>query len=137
MLSCAEDGEERAIELRMMSAQGEPVWAARPSCSVSQPVPPDGALRMLLVNVSEVRRAEARAESVSTRDELTGLPNRRALKELLLKELSDSSRRGDKLAFLFIDIDRFKLVNESLGHDAGDNLIVGLGRAVACRPGWQ
>ncbi len=126
VLACAEDGEERAIELRMLSAQGEPVWLRGRLQRVAT-----GAggrrLRMLLVNVSEVRRAEARAESVSTRDELTGLPNRRALKELLLKELADSSRRGDKLAFLFIDIDRFKLVNESLGHDAGDNLIVGLG----------
>jgi diguanylate cyclase (GGDEF)-like protein len=126
VLACAEDGEERAIELRMLSAQGEPVWLRG---RLQRVVAGAGGrrLRMLLVNVSEVRRAEARAESVSTRDELTGLPNRRALKELLLKELADSSRRGDKLAFLFIDVDRFKLVNESLGHDAGDNLIVGLG----------
>jgi len=126
VLACAEDGEERAIELRMMSAPGEPVWLRGRMQRV--PGGPGGRkLRLLLVNVTEVRRAEARAESISTRDELTGLPNRRALKELLHKELSDSGRRGDKLAFLFIDIDRFKLVNESLGHDAGDNLIVGLG----------
>ncbi len=126
ILGCAEDGVERAIELRMMSAQGEPVWLR----GRVQRITNGGAgrrLRFLLINVTEARRAEARAENIATRDELTGLPNRRALKELLLKELDDSRRHGEKLAFLFIDIDRFKLVNESLGHDAGDNLIIGLG----------
>ena len=53
-------------------------------------------------------------------DELTGLPNRLALKERLNQALERSQRYGTRLAVLFLDLDRFKLINDSIGHSAGD-----------------
>lgn len=53
-------------------------------------------------------------------DDLTGLPNRAALKEALSQALERSRRHGTRIALLFIDLDRFKLINDSIGHGAGD-----------------
>ena len=57
-------------------------------------------------------------------DALTGLPNRRLLGDRLLEALKLTERRGSTLAVLFVDIDHFKQVNETLGHDQGDALLV-------------
>ncbi|TFD04376.1 EAL domain-containing protein [Cryobacterium sinapicolor] len=71
----------------------------------------------------------------STTDELTGLPNRRALYAGVLGRLADDKSRNR--ALLLLDLDRFKEVNDSLGHDAGDRLLVQVGRRLqgGLRPG--
>src|SRR5690606_4247640 len=56
-------------------------------------------------------------------DELTGPPNRRLFQDRLKSALSRSKRRAARTAVLFIDIDKFKEVNDSFGHDAGDSLL--------------
>ena len=61
-------------------------------------------------------------------DDLTGLPNRFLFKERLLQEVSFAQRQKHGLALLFIDIDRFKIVNDSFGHSAGDMLLVEAGK---------
>ncbi len=74
--------------------------------------------------VDERREAERRLDELAYYDSLTKLPNRVSLLEHLQVALSRAQRNNKIIALLFIDIDRFKTVNDSLGHDAGDQLIV-------------
>ena len=74
--------------------------------------------------VDERREAERRLDELAYYDSLTKLPNRISLLEHLKFALGRARRNKNIIAVLFIDIDRFKTVNDSLGHDAGDQLIV-------------
>jgi diguanylate cyclase (GGDEF)-like protein len=65
----------------------------------------------------------AEAEARSRVDELTGLGNRRYFDDCLSSALARAKRETEKLALLYIDLDRFKLINDTLGHDAGDQLL--------------
>jgi diguanylate cyclase (GGDEF)-like protein/PAS domain S-box-containing protein len=71
----------------------------------------------------ERRRAEERLAYQRLHDELTGLPNRTLLHDRLGHALSLAERHGDRLAVLALDLDNFKLVNESLGHAVGDEVL--------------
>jgi diguanylate cyclase (GGDEF)-like protein len=72
-----------------------------------------------------------RLHSAATTDELTGLLNRRALEERLVAELSRSHRHQLKTSVVLLDVDRFKLVNDTLGHAAGDRYLILLAQVLA------
>lgn len=69
-------------------------------------------------------------------DPLTGLPNRRALMERLNQEWSRAKRRNGSISFIMADVDHFKQVNDTYGHDIGDKVLSEIGRAIfsCCRP---
>jgi diguanylate cyclase (GGDEF)-like protein len=84
----------------------------------------------------EEERARVRAELMRTRelalqDELTGLANRRALEQMLANEVERSQRHARPLAILMADIDRFKSINDTYGHRAGDEVLRELARLLA------
>jgi diguanylate cyclase (GGDEF)-like protein len=67
--------------------------------------------------------ASRQIEHLAYHDPLTGLPNRKLFLDRLRQELSAAPRRGTKLAVMFLDLDRFKVINDSLGHSHGDELL--------------
>ena len=75
-------------------------------------------------DVTEVRHSRRRLQWLAYHDALTGLPNRHQLVERLRAAIGRIADHGAMLAVLFLDLDRFKTINESLGHEAGDRLLV-------------
>ena len=73
-----------------------------------------------------LRRALARSTHLATHDTLTGLPNRALFRDRLEQSVAWSRREGTALAVLYLDLDRFKEVNDTLGHAAGDQLLIGV-----------
>src|SRR5690606_7208036 len=80
-------------------------------------------LQVILRDLTEQLRFEQILTHQAQHDELTGLPNRRALKDRLRAWLATSGEQGGALAVIFIDLDQFKLINDALGHAVGDNVI--------------
>jgi diguanylate cyclase (GGDEF)-like protein/PAS domain S-box-containing protein len=72
----------------------------------------------------ELERSYEAVETLAKTDAMTGLPNRQALMQHLEQALARSQRDGSRVAVLFIDVDRFKAINDTLGHDGGDALLV-------------
>ena len=76
-----------------------------------------------LRDITERKEAEQRIRYMAGHDALTGMPNRALLKDRLTQAIADAKRKGLSVWVAFLDIDRFKLINDSLGHSAGDFLL--------------
>jgi diguanylate cyclase (GGDEF)-like protein/PAS domain S-box-containing protein len=82
-------------------------------------------------DVTERRRFEAALAHQATHDALTGLPNRALLLDHLGLALARSDRGPNLVALLFLDLDRFKSVNDTLGHEAGDDLLIAVAQRIS------
>jgi diguanylate cyclase (GGDEF)-like protein/PAS domain S-box-containing protein len=76
-----------------------------------------------IVDITERKRLEEEITHMAHHDVLTGLPNRRLFMELIRFEIAEARRNRKKTGLLFLDLDRFKEVNDTLGHEAGDQLL--------------
>ena len=82
-----------------------------------------GGIVLTSRDITQRKLAEQRIRHVAHHDALTGLPNRSLLRDRLVQALTRAHERGELVAVLFINLDRFKTVNESLGHSEGDELL--------------
>ncbi len=82
----------------------------------------------MIRDITERKRIEQQINYMATHDTLTGLPNRLMFSQLLNHAIRSAQRHGKQLAVLFIDLDRFKAINDSLGHEAGDRLLKEMAR---------
>lgn len=121
------DSEERAQSLasvRFVSDGGPAVWA---HLSASAPGRPGDSAAFLVLHLQDItsrKLAEAQLTHQADHDALTGLPNRHAFTRQLDAMAEPRAGADDRRALLFIDLDRFKLVNDSLGHTVGDELLI-------------
>jgi diguanylate cyclase len=93
----------------------------------------DGGVRSMVPTSPEVERLRgvvAQLMHTAAHDQLTGLPTRRVLLERLEQELARGADDRDEVAILFVDLDNFKLVNDSLGHGSGDEVLAEMARRI-------
>ncbi|MCX7893626.1 MAG: EAL domain-containing protein, partial [Burkholderiales bacterium] len=113
----------RNIEHRSLTRSGTLVWQLVSAVPIRADDGRVVGLRGTALDISERKRAEARIEELATRDPLTGLPNRLLLSDRLAQGIAGSQRSGSQLAVMFVDLDHFKAINDSLGHHVGDLLL--------------
>ncbi|MBU1053700.1 MAG: EAL domain-containing protein [Proteobacteria bacterium] len=99
---------------RFVSIEGQPVLNSK-----SEVVRMAGTIQ----DITERKQAEAQIRSLALYDNLTGLPNRILFRDRLEQAIRQASRQNSMVAAIFIDLDRFKDINDSLGHNAGDELL--------------
>ncbi|MGR8929271.1 MAG: bifunctional diguanylate cyclase/phosphodiesterase [Gammaproteobacteria bacterium] len=85
----------------------------------------------LFSDITERKRTEEQVWQQANFDSLTGLPNRRLMRERLAQEMKKARRMNQRLGLLFIDLDHFKEVNDALGHEMGDELLKDAARRLA------
>jgi diguanylate cyclase (GGDEF)-like protein/PAS domain S-box-containing protein len=106
------DGEERWLDF----SAGQVEFGGRP------------ATLGIAFDVTERKRAEEQIKELAYHDALTGLPNRLLFNDRLAVAVAQAHRSSSRLAVLFLDLDRFKVINDSLGHSLGDRLLQEVGR---------
>ena len=117
------DGESTRVEYRILHKEHGARWIV----NISQPViSQDGSLLKIngqLIDISSRKALEEELKQMAFHDDLTDLPNRKALDRHIEKALARSKRHHHNFTLMFIDLDDFKIVNDTLGHDAGDMLL--------------
>lgn len=127
---------EGKIIARVRTAAGER-WHDLSARLCRDPVTGRRALLITEIDISGLKQAQAQAQYLADHDQLTGLPNRNQVIKDFSQTLRACQLRGDEAALIFVDLDHFKRVNDSLGHAVGDELLVQLARRLndALEPG--
>jgi diguanylate cyclase (GGDEF)-like protein/PAS domain S-box-containing protein len=130
-------GQPYTMEYRIRTADGVEKWIWERGVGVQNESGETVALEGFVSDITERKLSEQRLAQLAQFDTLTGLPNRLLLHDRLAQSLTQARRHDRKVGVLFVDLDRFKLVNDTLGHYAGDLLIAEVARRLkrCVRPG--
>jgi diguanylate cyclase (GGDEF)-like protein/PAS domain S-box-containing protein len=124
-------GTLNSVEVEMRRDDGAPLWVLQNLVLVGDTT--SGVVHATVVDISDRKRAEEQIEFHAYHDVLTALPNRKLFTDRLRQSLTHAKRGGRPLAVMFIDIDHFKTINDTLGHTAGDELLLEMARRLrAC-----
>ncbi|MBL8518833.1 MAG: EAL domain-containing protein [Betaproteobacteria bacterium] len=115
--------DDLRLEMRVVWPDGSTHWIASQGQIIRNPEGRAVSLIGVAMNVTERKLAEQRIAHMAQHDTLTGLPNRLLLKDRIAQAVFHALRAKSRVAVLFIDLDRFKNINDSLGHEAGDKLL--------------
>jgi diguanylate cyclase (GGDEF)-like protein/PAS domain S-box-containing protein len=129
----AGDRSQYKVETRFVHVTGAPIWVAVQATMIRDD---SGDARRFLVQVQDVthrRRYEENLQYLATHDPLTGLHNRSSFAAQLETHADLVRRYGDGGALLLLDLDHFKYVNDTLGHQAGDHVIARVAKLLAAR----
>lgn len=110
-------------EIQIVSAHGGAHWLDTMLVPMSEATGGVRSVRMLFFDVTLRKKAEEAIVYQAYHDSLTGLPNRSLLLDRIHTTISRARRSGEKIAVLFLDLDRFKSINDTLGHSTGDQLL--------------
>jgi diguanylate cyclase (GGDEF)-like protein/PAS domain S-box-containing protein len=122
-----------SFEYRMIARDGQIKWFRDSAAVVPAEFGRPALVQGMMLDITERKTAEEQLTHLAYHDKLTALPNRAFFEELLDVALARARRRDLGVGVLYLDLDNFKLVNDSLGHQAGDVLLVQLAdRLRAC-----
>jgi diguanylate cyclase (GGDEF)-like protein/PAS domain S-box-containing protein len=120
-------------ETRFVHARGQLLWVDASWTLVRDDAGRPAHFLVQMQDITERRRHEAELRHQADHDPLTGLRNRRAFERELERHLAHVDRYGPRGAAILLDVDHFKTINDTLGHSAGDELIVRVGHALRDR----
>jgi diguanylate cyclase (GGDEF)-like protein/PAS domain S-box-containing protein len=110
------------LEICLRRKDGSPVWVLENVTLIEEEGTP-GVVAGTLIDITDRKRAEQQIVYQATHDALTGLPNRAYFRDRLLGAMALAHRDERRVAVLFLDLDHFKLANDTLGHTLGDRLL--------------
>jgi diguanylate cyclase (GGDEF)-like protein/PAS domain S-box-containing protein len=119
----AQTGARGRLELRAKRVDGSWVWLEAVVLPIKESNGQFSRIAFVCNDLTIKKTYEHRLVALAYHDPLTGLPNRRLFKELLSQALSQAKRTGKELALLYLDIDDFKQINDTMGHDIGDQFL--------------
>ena len=126
-------GQSHEMDYRALTADGRVCWIHERVSVLADEAGQISSLRGLMVDITSLKESEEKLVFQATHDRLTGLPNRTLLQDRIEQGMANANRHGRMLAVMFIDLDRFKIINDSLGHDIGDMVLqTAAGRLIAC-----
>ncbi|TMV46391.1 diguanylate cyclase [Paenibacillus mesophilus] len=116
-------GKPISVQYEYKAAGGGWLWVESTGIPLAGGNGEVGYIAVLMKDITQRKQAEESLRELAFHDPLTGLPNRRLFREHLLQSLAQAKRSRGLLGLMYLDIDDFKLINDTMGHEAGDDFL--------------